>query len=225
MRRKVKANPLQPTKAMTDFSKTTEERAAEKKKVQSWRGFGARPELRKKQRDSNLLAPPQETRVPSDPELLIAVHNSVPNGREDPYKRLTGNALSAAAGFAVDSVRAAYVGSASTFKCMVWLEVFARGLVVQKLDGGKKRRFSQAYNQVKAAVHFSAQFEENQPSLVQRFKDFANMRNSEWKLAAEEGQKNVHYIKTMEDFRRFLLVIQRVPGNSLSFSARCRQPR
>jgi hypothetical protein len=225
MRQKVKANPLQPTKAMTDFVKHTKEREVEKRKVQSWQGFGTRPELRKKQRRSDLLAPPQGTQVPSDPVLLIAVHDSVPNGRRDPYNKLTGNALSAAAGFAVDSIRAAYVGSASTFKCMVWLEVFARGLLVQEIAGTKKRRFSAAYKQVKISVHFSTQFEEKQPALVERFRHFANMRKSTWKRAADAKEKKAHIIETLEDFRRFLLTIQRVPENSLSFSARCRQPQ
>ena len=60
---------------------------------------------------------------------------------------------------------------------------------------------------------------------MQRLKDFANMRNSAWKLAAEEDQTKGHDIKTIEDFRLFLLAIQRVPENSLIFTARCRQPR
>ena len=70
---------------------------------------------------------------------------------------------------------------------MVWLEVFARGLVVQELAGAKKRRFSQAYKQVKAAVH---------SALVERFRHFANMRNSQWKLAADAYQNKAHDINT-----------------------------
>ena len=97
------------------------------------------PQLSKKQRKSDLLAPPQEPEVHSDPELIVAVWQS--SGR-DPYKRLTANALSAAAGFTVDSTSAVYAGSASTSKWLVWLEVLARGLVVQELVGGRKFRFS-----------------------------------------------------------------------------------
>ena len=82
----------------------------------------------------------------------------------DPYKRLTGSALSAAAGFTVDSVRAVQAGSASTSKFLVWLVVFARGLVVQDLAGTKKRRFSAATRQVKVVVHFSTQFAEKHKS-------------------------------------------------------------
>ena len=152
----------------------------------------------------------------------MAVRNA--SGR-DPYKRLTGSALSAAAGFTVDSVRAVYDGSASTSKFLVWLEVLARGLVVQELASTKKRLFSPAYKQVKAAVHFSTQFEQKQPTLVERFRQFANMLKSQWKRAAEADRKKAHDIKTMEVFRMFLLGIQRVPSNSLSFSARCRPPR
>ena len=224
MRRNVRANPLQPTQAMRDFAQTTQTRGAEKNRVRSWRGFGARPELRKKQPRSDLLAPPQEPRDHSDPEFLLAVHSSVPSGK-DPYKRLTGNALSAAAGFAVDSVRAVCNGSASTSKFLVWLEVLARGLVVQELAGAKKRRFSPAYKQVQAAVHFSTVFEQKHAALVERFKHFANMPNSLWNLAADADRNKAHDIKTLEDFRMFLLGIQRVPENSLAFSARCRPPR
>ena len=223
MRLKVRAKPLKPTKTMTDFTATTEARAAEKKEVRSWRGFGNRPELRQKKRSSGVLAPPQEPPVRSDPVLLMAVHCGGTSGI-DPYKRLTGSALSAAAGFSVDSIRAVYGGSASTSKLLVWLEVFARGLVVQEL-AGTKRRFSPAYLRVKAAVHFSTQFEQKQPTLVERFRHFANMPKSQWKRAAEADRKKAHDIQTLEDFRKFLLGIQRVPSNSMAFSQRCRPPR
>ena len=63
MRQESRANPLQPTAWHERL------RAAERRKVRSWRGFGDRPGLRKKRRSSDLLglAPPQEP----DPELLI----------------------------------------------------------------------------------------------------------------------------------------------------------
>ena len=138
---------------------------------------------------------------------------------------MTGSALSAAAGFTVDSVRAVYDGSASNSKLLVWLEVLARGLLVQDLDGTKKRRFSPAYRMVKAAVHFSTQFGEKQPGLVERFRHFANMPKSQWTRAADADPKKAHIINTLEDFRMFLLGIQRVPSNSMAFSARCRPPR
>ena len=221
----MEANPLQPTQAMKDFAKTTKTRAAEKNKVGSWRGFGKRPELRQKQRKRDLLAPPQEPRVPSDPVLLVAVNRSVARGRRDPYRRLTGRSLSAAAGFEVDSIRAVYGGAASTPKLLVWLEVFARGLMVQEHASEKKRRYSPAYLQVKAAVHFSTQFCQTQPGLLTRYMQLANMPNSQWKRAAEADPKKAHVINTLEDFRVFLLAIQRVPENSLSFSTRCRPPR
>ena len=221
---RVQANPLQPTKAMTDFTATTATRAAEKNKVRSWRGFGDRPELRKNKRSSDHLATPQEPPVHSDPALLMAVHSGGTSGR-DPYKSLTGSALSSAAGFTVDSVRDVYGGSASTSKFLVWLEVLALGLVVQELAGTKTRLLSPAYEQVKAAIHFSTQFEQTQPTLVERFRQFANMPKSQWKRAAEADRKKAHDIKTMEDFRMFLLGIQRVPSNSMAFSARCRPPR
>ena len=118
-----------------------------------------------------------------------------------------------------------YDGSASTSKFLVRLEVLARGLVVQELVGTKKRLFPSVYEQVKAAVHFSTQFEQKQPTLVERFRQFANMPKSQWKRAAEADRKKAHDIKTMEDFRMFLLGIQRVPSNSMAFSARCRPPR
>ena len=145
----------------------------------------------------------------------MAVHRGGTSGR-DPYKRLTGSALSAAAGFTVDSVRAVYDGSASTSKFLVWLEVLARGLVVQELAGAKTRIFSPAYEQVKAAVYFDPQFEQTQPTLVERFKLFANMPKGQWKRAAEPDRK-AHDIKTLEDFRMFMLGIQRVPSNSTAF--------
>ena len=201
MRRKVDANPSQPTQAMADFTKTTETRAAEKKKVSSVRGFGKRPELRQKQRARDLRAPPQEPRVPADTELLIAVHSGIPSRRRDPYKRLTGRALSAAAGFEVDSIRAVYDGYASTPECLLWLEVLARGLLVQELAGAKKHQFPPAYRQVKAAVQFSTQFEEAQPALVDRFTNFEDMPKSQWKRAADADPKKAHVIKTLEDFR------------------------
>ena len=172
---------------MTDFTKTTEARRAEKNKVRSWRGLGDRPELRMKYQSSDVLAPPREPPAHSNPILLMAVLGSGTSER-DPYKRLTGSALSAAAGFTVDSVRAVYNGSASTSKFLVWLEVFARGLVVQEV-AGTKRSFSPAYLQVKAAVHFSIQFVEKQPALVERFRHFANMPKSQWKRAADADQK------------------------------------
>ena len=225
MRRRLEAKPLKPTKEMKDFTKTTEQRAAEKNKVKSWRGFGAMPALRKKQRQSDILAPPQEQPIYQDPVLLIAVNIGVHRGKRDVYKRFTGRALSAAAGFEVDSIRAVYVGSASTSKCLVWLEVLARGLMVRELAGTKKRQFSPAYQQVKAAVHFSTQFAQTQRTLVDRFTHFAHKPKSQWKRSAVADQKKAHVVKTLEDFRVFLLAIQRVPENSMAFSARCRPPR
>ena len=177
--------------------------------------------MRKNKRSSDHLATPQEPPVHPNPALLMAVRDA--SGR-DPYKRLTGSALSAAAGFTVDSVRAVYGGSASTSKLLVWLEVFARGLLVQELAGTKTRTFCPAYKQVKAAVYFDPEFEQTQPTLVERFRQFANMPKSQWKRAAEPDRK-AHDIKTLEHFRVFLLGIQRVPSNSLTFSARCRPPR
>ena len=151
MHQESRANPLQPTAWHERLH------AAERRKARSWRGFGDRPGLRKKRRSSDLLASPQEPRAHSDPA------HSGASGR-DPYKRLTGSALSAAAGFTVDSVRAVQAGSASTSKFLVWLVVFARGLVVQDLAGTRKRRFSAATRQVKVVVHFSTQFAEKHKS-------------------------------------------------------------
>jgi hypothetical protein len=138
---------------------------------------------------------------------------------------LTRRSLSAAAGFEVDSIKAVYGGAASTPKLLVWLEVFARGLMVQEHASEKKRSYSPAYLQVKAAVHFSTQFCQTQPGLLTRYMQLANMPNSQWKRAAEADPKKAHVINTLEDFRVFLLAIQRVPENSLSFSRRCRPPR
>ena len=219
MRRNILANPLKPTKEMTNFNETTATRAAEKKKVRTWKGFGKRPELRLKTQRTERLAPSQAQPVPKDPILLMAVVS----GGIDPYKRLTGSALSAAQGFTVDDVRAVYKGSASGPKFLVWLEVIARGLLVQDATG-TKRRFSPAYLQVKAAAHFSEQFQQKQPALVERFTQFANMPKSQWKRADDADVKKAHVIKTLEEFRRLLLGIQRVPSNSMAFSTRFRPP-
>ena len=88
MRRRVVANPLQPTEAMKDFAKLTKTRAAEKNKVGSWRGFGKRPELRQKQRKRDILAPPQEPRVPSDPVLLVAVNSERRHRKERSVQKI-----------------------------------------------------------------------------------------------------------------------------------------
>ena len=89
-----------------------------------------------------------------------------------------------------------------------------------------KRRFLPAYQQVNAKVHFSTQFLHKQPMLVERFRHFMNQPKSVWKRGdeADVKRKKAHDIKTMEDFRLFLLGIQRVPTNSMAFSARCRPP-
>ena len=107
----------------------------------------------------------------------------------------------------------------------MWLEVFARGLIAQEHDGGKKRRYSPAYLQATAAVYFSTQFRATQQALVDRFTEFTNMPKTKWTEAAKADPKKAHVINTLEDFRVFLLSIQRVPANSLAFSARCRPPR
>ena len=154
MRKESRTNPLQPMPNMKKITRA-ENRAAEKRKIE--RGFSERLELTKKRR-GDLLAPPQEPRAPSDPDLLNVIVNS---DAKHPYIRLTGLALSAAPGFTVDSVRALQTGSASTNKLLVWLEVVARGLVVRELAGTKTRRFNAAHEEVKVAVHFSTQFQIN----------------------------------------------------------------
>ena len=87
------------------------------------------------------------------------------------------------------------------------------------------QEFLPAYLRVKAAVHFSTDFGQKQSGLVDRFRHFANMPKSQWKRAAVADPKKAHIINTLEDFREFLLGIQRVPSNSMAFSARCRPPR
>ena len=115
---------------------------------------------------------------------------------------------------------------------MVWLEVLARGLVVQELGGTRKRRFLPAYKHVKAAVRFSTGFKLGVSALVKRFEHFANMRQSSWKRARDaKGQQKedfrkwevkVFNISNLEDFRKFLVLIQRVATDSAAFSAVCR---
>jgi hypothetical protein len=92
--------------------------------------------------------------------------------------------------------------------------------MVRELAGTKKRQFSPAYQQVKAAVHFSTQFAQTNRTLVDRFTHFTHKPKSQWKRSAVADQKKAHVVKTLEDFRVFLLAIQRVPENSMAFSAR-----
>ena len=106
----------------------------------------------------------------------------------------------------------------------MWLEVIARGLVVREESSGKERRFSASAAKVDAAVHFTKEFEDKHKDVAMRFRQIASKPGIKWKEVEENG-KNAHVIKTIEDFRGFLLFAQRVPENSSSFSALCRPSR
>ena len=80
-------------------------------------------------------------------------------------------------------------GSASTSKFLVWLVVYARGLVVQDLAGTKKRRFSAATRQVKVVVHFSTQFAEKQ-----------TLSSKLWRTSACSCRPSSEFRKTVKQF-------------------------
>ena len=120
---------------------------------------------------------------------------------------------------------ALYGGRLYTSKFLVWLEVFARGLVVRELAGAVTRRYRAAIDDAKVSVHFTTRFSENHPLLVHRVRHFAKLRKrSKWTCEEDKNKKNCRVIDNREDFRQFLLSIQRVPQNSLGFAERFRLP-
>ena len=125
--------------------------------------------------------------------------------------------------FVVESVRDLSLGNRAPQKLLVWIYVIAKGgKVVEEQNSCKTRQYLPAIDSVAAKLHFTDSFRGRQTRIFQTFTSLIQGgRDKKWKsvITPENG---AHRIDTTGGVRIFLLNVQRVPNDSLSFSSSCK---
>ena len=97
--------------------------------------------------------------------------------------------------------------------------------VVEERNPNKTRQLLPAMASVDAKLHFTKLFRIKSPRLYQVFTSLLGYGSGErWKVV-DTPQKEAFEIKTAEEFRKILLIVQRVPQGSMSFSSLCARAR
>ena len=227
LKRKCMSTPADKRKEMVDFNDTTKKRRVEKTEAGVWRGFSVKPSEPRRVASSIQSLASSQTQASSSSDSnattkvqpLVAIDESVGADTRRRYKDMTAGALQTGTAFLVESVRDLDLGNISPTKALVWLHVIAMGKSVVAEESKQTRAFLRAVGMVAAKLHFTKFFRtKNEPffktfmSLLQR-----EAKSCKWRsIAAPE--KGAWIINGLEDIRRFLLNVQRVPSGSLSFS-------
>ena len=109
---------------------------------------------------------------------------------------------------------------------LVWLHAIAEGRkIVEELNPNKTRQLLPAMASVDAKLHFTKLFRIKQSRQRRVFTSLLGYGSGKrWKVV-DTPQKEAFEIKTAEDFRKLLLIVQRVHQGSMSFSSLCARAR
>ena len=225
----LRTKPLQPGKQMKHFIDTTQSRVKAKAEVGLWRGFPLRRSaLRRNKPLPQFSAPPRGPGAAAAVQLspVRVTLDTLGLDKRRKYKTMTSIGLHNAKAFAVESVNDLSLGNGSTEKLLVWLHAIAEGRkIVEELNPNKTRQLLPAMASVDAKLHFTKLFRIKQARLYQVFTSLLGYGSGKrWKVV-DTPQKETFEIKTAEDFRKFLLTVQRVPQGSMSFSSLCARAR
>ena len=92
-----------------------------------------------------------------------------------------------------------------------WLNIIARGQSVEATDAGHDKECYLLAQETPAKLFLHADFRRKHANLSAGFAQVVKSTSSQWQWAESEGVKGSTTIRTVEDCRRFLLRIRRLP--------------
>ena len=219
---------------LRDFNKQSKKKREQKTEAGLWRGFAVTPSAPRRNNSTTQSLASSQTQASSSSDSnatlvvrpLCAISDSVGTDKRRRYKDMTAGALQSATSFVVESLRDLHLGHSSPAKLLVWLHAVAKGRSVVTQESQQKRQFLRAIDIVAAKLHFTDEFRKKHEHFFTIFMSLLQREAAtcKWRSIGAPEQDAL-IIKCTQDFRLFLLNVQRVPRGSLAFSAKSQRAR